>query len=102
MITAKELRERITARPRLKMDDVVDFYEDLQELLGSAATQNYMWTQVFFSCTKNSFKNLEDFKCACELDLLPPLEVLGYNIRVQYITGINKEWTISIWLGWED
>lgn len=25
MITAKELRERITARPRLKMDDVVDF-----------------------------------------------------------------------------
>ena len=102
MITAKELRKRITARPHLKMDDVVDFYDDLQECLAGAATNNDMWLNTFFSCTKDSFEDMTDFKRACNSDLLPPLEILGYNIRVRYFIGINEEWTISIWLGWED
>lgn len=102
MITAKELKEKTATRPRLKMDDVVDFYEDLQTWLINAAAQGYMWTNTFFSCTKSSFKSMDDFEHACNSDLLPPLEALDYNIRVQYFIGINEEWTISIWLGWED
>ena len=42
---------------------------------------------------------MNEFKGACELDLLPPLENLGYDIKVRYFIGINEEWTISIWLG---
>lgn len=102
MITATELRKRITARPRLKMDDVIDFYDDLQECLAGAAINNNTWTNTFFSCTKSSFKNITDFQRACKLDLLLPLENLGYDIRTKYFIGINEEWTISIWLGWED
>lgn len=102
MITATELKKRITARPRLKMDDVIDFYDDLPEYLAGAAINNDAWINTFFSCTKSSFKNITDFRRACELDLLPPLESLGYDIRTKYFIGINEEWTISIWLGWED
>ena len=29
MITATELRKKTAARPRLEMDDIADFYEDL-------------------------------------------------------------------------
>lgn len=102
MITATELRKKITARPRLKMDDVADFYEDLQEWLINAVEKNYTWISVFFSCPKSNFNSINEFKGACELDLLPPLNNLGYDIRVRYFIGINEEWTVSIWLGWED
>lgn len=102
MIAAKELRKRITARPRLKMDDVVDFYNDLQECLAGAAINNDMWINTFFSCPKSNFNSMNEFKGACELDLLPPLKSLGYDIRTKYFIGINEEWTMSIWLGWED
>ena len=59
MMTATELRKKITARPRLKMDDVVDFYEDLQEWLINAAEKDYTWTNVFFSCPKSNFNSME-------------------------------------------
>ena len=102
MMTATELRKKITARPRLKMDDVVDFYEDLQEWLINAAEKDYTWTNVLFSCPKSNFNSMDEFKGACELDLLQQLNNLGYDIRVRYFIGIKEEWTISIWLGWED
>lgn len=102
MMTATELRKKITARPRLKMDDIVDFYEDLQEWLINAAEKDYTWTNVFFSCPKSNFNSMDEFKSACELDLLQQLNNLGYDIRVRYSIGIKEEWTISIWLGWED
>lgn len=105
MITATELRKRTTARPRLprlEMDDIADFYEDLQEQLINAAAKGYTWVNIFFSCPKSNFNSMNEFKGACELDLLPPLESLGYDIRTKYFIGINEEWTISIWLGWED
>lgn len=102
MITATELRKKTTARPRLKMDDVVDFYEDLQEWLINSAEKDYTWANVFFSCPKSNFNSMNEFERACELDLLSPLKNLGYNIRTKYFDGINEEWIISIWLGWED
>lgn len=102
MITATELRKRISSRPRLKMDDVVDFYDELQTELIAAATNNNAWTNVFFSCAKSKFDHLDDFEYACQKDLLPDLEFLGYNIRTKYFIGINNEWTVSIWLGWEE
>ena len=102
MITATELRKKTTARPRLKMDGVVDFYEDLQKWLINAAEKDYTWINVFFSCPKSNFNSMNEFKGACELDLLSPLKSLGYNIRTKYFIGINEEWIISIWLGWGD
>ena len=102
MITATELRKKTTARPRLKMDDIADFYEDLQEQLVNAAEKDYTWMNVFFSCPKSNFNSMDEFKGACELDLLSPLKSLGYNIRTKYFIGINEEWIMSIWLGWED
>ena len=102
MITATELRKKTTARPRLKMDGVVDFYEDLQKWLINAAEKDYTWINVFFSCPKSSFNSMNEFKGACELDLLSPLKSLGYNIRTKYFIGINEEWIMSIWLGWEN
>ena len=102
MITAKELRKRTIARSRLDMDDVADFYEDLQEQLIKAAAESYTWINVFFSCPKSNFNSMNVFKGACKLDLLLPLENLGYDIKTKYFIGINEEWTISIWLGWED
>lgn len=102
MMTATELRKKITARPRLKMDDIADFYEDLQEWLINAAEKDYTWINVFFSCPKSNFNSMNEFKGACELDLLSPLKSLGYNIRTKYFIGINEEWIMSIWLGWEN
>lgn len=102
MITATELRKKITARPRLKMDDIADFYEDLQKWLINAAEKDYTWINVFFSCTKSNFNSMDEFKGACELDLLQQLNNLGYDIRVRYFIGIKEEWIISIWLGWGD
>ena len=102
MITATELRKKTTARPRLKMDGVADFYEDLQKWLINAAEKDYTWINVFFSCPKSNFNSMNEFKGACELDLLSPLKSLGYNIRTKYFIGINEEWIMSIWLGWED
>ena len=102
MMTATELRKKITARPRLKMDDIADFYEDLQEWLINAAEKDYTWVNVFFSCPKSNFNSMNEFKGACELDLLSPLKSLGYNIRTKYFIGINEEWIMSIWLGWEN
>lgn len=102
MITATELRTIISSRPRLKMDEVVDFYDELQEELIITANNNNTWTNVFFSCTESRFDHLDDFEHACQKDLLPSLEYLGYSIRTKYFIGINSEWTISIWLGWEE
>lgn len=102
MITATELRKKTTARPRLKMDGVADFYEDLQKWLINAAEKDYTWINVFFSCPKSNFNSMNEFKGACELDLLSPLKSLGYNIRTKYFIGINEEWIMSIWLGWEN
>ena len=102
MITATELRKKTTARPRLKMDGVADFYEDLQKWLINAAEKDYTWINVFFSCPKSNFNSINEFKGACELDLLSPLKSLGYNIRTKYFIGINEEWIMSIWLGWEN
>ena len=45
---------------------------------------------------------MNEFKGACELDLLQQLNDLGYDIRVRYFISIKEEWTISIWLGWKD
>lgn len=102
MITATELRKKTTTRPRLKMDGVADFYEDLQKWLINAAEKDYTWINIFFSCPKSNFNSMNEFKGACELDLLLPLKNLGYNIRTKYFIGINEEWIMSIWLGWED
>ena len=102
MIRATELRKKTTARPRLKMDDVVDFYEDLQEWLINNAEKDYTWINVLFSCPKSNFNSMNEFKDACGLDLLLPLKNLGYDIRTKYFIGIKEEWIISIWLGWED
>ena len=102
MITATELRKKITARPRLKMDDVANFYEDLQKWLINAAEKDYTWINIFFSCPKSNFNSMNEFKGACELDLLLPLKNLGYNIRTKYFIGISEGWIMSIWLGWED
>lgn len=102
MMRATELRKKTTARPRLKMDDVVDFYEDLQEQLINSAEKDYTWANVLFSCPKNNFNSIDEFKGACELDLLQQLNNLGYDIRVRYSIGIKEEWIISIQLGWED
>ena len=102
MITATELRKKTTARPRLKMEGVADFYEDLQKWLINAAEKDYTWINVFFSCPKSNFNSMNEFERACELDLLSPLKSLGYDIRTKYFIGINEEWIMSIWLGWED
>ena len=99
MMTATELRKKITARPRLKMDDVVDFYEDLEEWLISVATKNYTWGNTFFSCPKSNFNSMNEFERACELDLLSPLKNLGYDIRTKYFVGIKEKRTISISIG---
>ena len=102
MIPATELRKKTTTRPRLKMDGVADFYEDLQKWLINAAEKDYTWINIFFSCPKSNFNSMNEFKGACELDLLSPLKSLGYNIRTKYFIGINEEWIMSIWLGWEN
>ena len=102
MITATELRKKTTARPRLKMNGIADFYEDLQEWLINAAEKDYTWINAFFSCPKSNFNSMNEFKSACELDLLSQLKSLGYDIRTKYFVGINEEWIVSIWLGWED
>lgn len=102
MIRATELRKKTTARPRLKMDEVVNFYEDLQEWLINSAEKDYTWANVLFSCPKSNFNSMDEFKGACELDLLQQLNNLGYDIRVRYFIGIKEEWIISIWLGWGD
>lgn len=102
MIRATELRKKITARPRLKMDEVVEFYEDLQEWLISVAAKDYTWANIFFSCPKSNFNSMDEFKRACELDLLLQLNNLGYDIRVRYFISIKEKWTISIWLSWEN
>ena len=102
MMTATELRKKTTARPRLKMNGIADFYEDLQEWLINAAKKDYTWINVFFSCPKSNFNSMNEFERACELDLLSSLKSLGYDIRTKYFIGINEEWIMSIWLGWED
>lgn len=84
------------------MDDVIDFMTIYRNIWQAPQLIMDVWINTYFSCTKSSFKNMTDFQRACKLDLLPPLENLGYNIRTRYFIGINEEWTISIWLGWED